>query len=72
VTITGTPTDGQKLMIRIKGTAARAIAWGASFVSSGVAVLPTTTVTTNTHLVGFMYDSVAAKWVCVAADSAGY
>ena len=72
VTVTGTPTDGQKLLVRIKGTAARTIAWGASFVSSGVAVLPTTTVTTKTHLVGFMYDSAAAKWVCVASDWAGY
>ena len=73
VTITGTPTDGQKLLIRIKdnGTA-RAIAWGSSFVSSGSATLLTTTVLNKTHLSGFIYDSAAAKWVCVAADSAGY
>lgn len=73
VTITGTPTDGQKLLIRIKdnGTA-RAIAWGSSFVSSGSATLLTTTVLNKTHLSGFIYDSTAAKWVCVAADSAGY
>ena len=73
VTVTGVPTDGQRLTIRIKdnGTA-RAITWGASFVSSGVAILPTTTVASKTHLVGFMYDSQVAKWVCVASDSAGY
>lgn len=72
VTVTGTPTDGQKLLVRIKdnGTA-RAISWGSSFVASGVA-LPTTTAAGKTHLIGFIYDSVAAKWVCVAADSAGY
>lgn len=42
--ISGTPTDFQKLLIRIKdnGTA-RAITWGASFEAKGVA-LPTTTV----------------------------
>lgn len=71
--LSGTPTDGQKLLIRIKdnGTA-RAITWGASFVASGAAALPTTTAVSKTHLVGFIYDSTAAKWVCVAADSAGY
>lgn len=73
VTVTGTPTDGQKLLVRIKdnGTA-RAITWGSSFMSSGTATLPTTTAISKTHLVGFIYDSVVTKWVCVAADSAGY
>jgi len=73
VTITGTPTDGQKLMVRIKdnGTA-RAITWGASFVSSGVATLLATTVASKTHMVGLIYDSAAAKWVCVAVDATGY
>lgn len=73
VTITGTPTDGQKLLVRIKdnGTA-RALAWGTSFMSSGTATLPTTTAVSKTHLVGFIYDSTAAKWVCVAADATGY
>ena len=73
VTVTGTPTDGQKLLVRIKdnGTA-RAITWGASFVSSGAATLLTTTAAGKTHLSGFIYDGVATKWVCVAADSGGY
>lgn len=72
-TVTGTPTDGQKLMIRLKdnGTA-RAITWGSSFAASGISALPTTTVISKTHLVGFIYDSATAKWVCVAADTAGY
>jgi hypothetical protein len=73
VTITGTPTDGQKLMVRIKdnGTA-REISWGASFVSSGVATLLASTVASKTHMVGLIYDSVAAKFVCVAVDATGY
>jgi hypothetical protein len=71
--LTGTTVDGQKLLIRIKdnGTA-RAITWGASFVASGAAALPTTTVAGKTHLLGFIYDSAAGKWVCVAVDAAGY
>ena len=73
IAFTGTPLDGQKLMIRVKdnGTA-RAIAWSSAFTSSGVAVLPTTTVASKTHLIGLLYDSAAAKWVCVASDSTGY
>lgn len=71
--LTGTPVNGQKLLIRIKDNAtARAITWGASFVSSGVATLLATTVISKTHLVGFIYDSTAAVWVCVAVDAAGY
>lgn len=71
--LTGTPLNGQRLLIRIKdnGTA-RAITWGASFGSSGIATLPTTTVVGKTHLIGFVYDSVAALWVCMAVDATGY
>lgn len=66
--LSGTPKNFQKLMIRIKddGTA-RAITWGASFVSSG-ATLPTTTVISKVTTVGLIWDSVKAKWVCIATD----
>ncbi len=71
--LTGTPQDGQTLMIRIKdnGTA-RAITWGTSFASSGVATLLTTTVISKTHTVGLLYDATSAKWVCLAVDATGY
>jgi hypothetical protein len=71
--LTGTPVDGQKLTIRIKdnGTA-RTITWGASFISSGVATLLATTVISKTHMIGLVYDSAAAKWVCMAVDATGY
>jgi len=73
VTITGTPTDGQKLLVRIKGDATpRTITWGASFTSSGVATLLGTTLASKTHLVGLVYDSAAALWVCMAVDATGY
>jgi hypothetical protein len=73
VGVSGTAFDGQKLLVRIKdnGTA-RAVTWSASFVSSGSASLLATTVANKTHLIGFIYDEVAAKWVCVASDIAGY
>ena len=73
VTITGTPTDGQKLMVRIRddGTS-RSITWGTSFVGIGVNDLPTGTAASKTHLIGFVYDAVNAKWACIAADNVGY
>jgi hypothetical protein len=63
--LSGTPTDGQRLLIYIVGTAARAITWGASFESSTV-TLPTTTVSTNRLDVGFIWNAATSKWRCVA------
>lgn len=67
--LSGTPTAGQKLIIRIKddGTA-RAITWGASFASRG-ATLPSTTVISKTLYVGLIWNEVASTWDCVAAAS---
>jgi hypothetical protein len=70
--LTGTPTDGQKLMIRIKGAAAQTITWGASFISSGVATLLASTVAGKTHTVGLVWDAALQYWVCVAVDAVGY
>jgi hypothetical protein len=65
--LSGTPTNFQKLIVRIKdnGTA-RAIAWGNKFEAKGVA-LPTTTTLSKVLTVGFIYDTVTAKWGCVAS-----
>ena len=65
--LSGTPTNGQKLIIRFKdnGTG-RAITWGASFEAKGTA-LPTTTVASKVLTVGFLYDTVTSKWGCVAS-----
>ena len=70
---TGTPENGQKLLIRVKdnGTA-RTLGWNGAYVSSGVATLPTTTVLSKTHMFLFIYNSTAAKWVLMAADATGY
>lgn len=71
--LTGTPVNGDELVIRIKdnGTS-RTIVWGASFVSSGVATLLAATSVSKTHYVKLRYDSTAAKWVCLAVDAVGY
>jgi len=64
--LTGTPVDGQMLMIQItdNGTA-RAITWGASFEASTVA-LPTTTVISTRLDSLFIYNSTTSKWRCMA------
>ena len=63
---TGTPIQGQKLIIRIKdnGTA-RALAWNAIYVSRG-ATLPNTTVTSKYVYIGLIYNSTTTTWDCVA------
>jgi hypothetical protein len=63
---TGTPLDGQKLIIRIKdnGTA-RALIWNAIYRGVG-ASLPSTTVISKTTYVGCIYNAADTKWDAVA------
>jgi hypothetical protein len=65
----GTPTQGQRLMIRIKdnGTA-RSITWNAIFRAIGV-TLPTTTVISKTHYIGAVYNSTDTKWDVLAVGA---
>ena len=65
--LSGTPTVGQKLIVRIKddGTA-RAITWGASFAARGGA-LPTSTVVGKTLYIDFVYNSTESTWDCVSS-----
>lgn len=65
---TGTPANGQKLIIRIKdnGTA-QTLNWNAAYVAGGP-TLPTTTVISKTLHLGFIYntDNSLNKWMLVA------
>lgn len=67
---TGTPSNFQKLLIRIKdnGTA-RALSWGSNYVAGGTA-LPTTTVISKILTIGFIYNTANSlnKFQCVAAQ----
>lgn len=64
--VTGTPVDGDLLMIRLTddGTG-RAITWGTSFEASTVA-LPATTVISAMLTVGFEWNTATSKWRCIA------
>jgi hypothetical protein len=59
----GTPTNGQRLMLRIKdnGTA-RTLAWNAIYRAGSDVALPTTTTISKTLYVGFFYNSADSKW----------
>lgn len=69
-TPSGTPTNFQSLIIRIKdnGTA-RAITWGSGYVAGGVS-LPSTTVISKILTIGFIYNTANSlnKWQCVASS----
>lgn len=65
----GTPTNGQTLVIRIKPDATpRALTWNAAYVAGGTA-LPSTTVASKILTIGFIYntDNSLNKWMCVAS-----
>ena len=66
-TLTGTPTDGQKLMIRFKdaGTT-KGLTW-TGFTAIGV-TLPTDTTATKQHYVGCVYNGTTGtpRWECIA------
>ena len=66
---TGTPIQGQKLILRIKdnGTA-RAITWNAIFRVIGT-TLPTTTTINKTTYVGCIYNSTDTKWDVVVVNT---
>lgn len=65
---TGTPVNGQKLMIRIKDNAtSRALAWNAAYRAGTDVALPTATVISKTMYVGFIWNSTDSKWDLLAS-----
>ena len=66
---TGTPVQGQKLIIRLKDDgSARAITFNAIFRALGV-TLPTTTVASKITYLGLVYNSTDTKWDVVATKT---
>lgn len=63
----GTPVQGEKLLIRIKdnGTA-RALTYDTQFRASSDLALPTTTVLSKTLYMGFIYNATDTKWDLLA------
>jgi hypothetical protein len=66
--LTGTPNNFDKLIIRFKDNGSpHTISWGSSFESGG-ATLPVTTVSGKVTEVGLMENTVKGKWICEAVS----
>jgi hypothetical protein len=66
ISTTGTPVNGQKLIIRLKDAGvAKALTW-TGFTAIGCTA-PTTTVAGKTHYIGCIYNSATPTWNIVAA-----
>jgi Zn-dependent alcohol dehydrogenase len=63
---TGTPTDGQKMMLRIYDNGVQqTLAWNANYKVVGV-TLPTTTTVGKYTYVGIVYNGVEGVWNVLA------
>lgn len=66
---TGTPVDGQKLMLRLQATNAQTFSFNAIFAGSTDLPLPITSSSGSKYdYLGFMYNSAATKWQLIAKN----
>ena len=64
---TGTPTDGQPLIVRIKDNGTpRALTFDTAYRASTDLPFPTTTITSKTMYLGFIYNGADAVWDMIA------
>lgn len=66
---TGTPTDGQQIIVRITSINAHALSWNAVFRGSTDLQLPTTlSGASKEDYFGFSYDDISSKWDLIAKN----
>lgn len=65
---TGTPTDGQKLIIRVTSTNPQTYSFNAAYRFSATTVAPTTLAGTKTDYIGCIWNANASVWDVVAVD----
>lgn len=69
---TGTPFNGQKIILRLRSTNAQTFSWNAVFTGSVDIPLPiSSSGGTLYDYVGFIYNSTAAKWQMIAKNFGG-
>lgn len=67
--VTGTPSNGQKFIIRLQATNAQTFSWNAVFTGSTDLSLPTTSSSGSKYdYLGFIYNSTATKWQMLAKN----
>jgi len=65
---TGTPTDGQRLTIRLTSTNVQTFAWGTAYHGSTTAALPAASTGGGKHdYLGFIYDAATSQWDYVSS-----
>ena len=64
----GTPTDGQKLILRLKSTNAQTYSFNATYAFSTTVTAPTTLAAGKTDYIGLMWNATNTKWDVVAVD----
>lgn len=66
---TGTPINGQKIMLRLTSNNAQTFSWNAAFVGSTDLPLPTVSSGAGKEdYLGFIYDNTAIKWHLIAKN----
>lgn len=65
---TGTPVDGQKLLIRIKATNAQTYSFNATYHFSTTVTAPTSITATKTDYIGCIWNATNTAWEVVAVD----
>ena len=66
---TGSPVDGQKLVIRINSTTIQTFAWNTIFTGSSDMALPVqSTGSYKTDYIGFIYNSTTGRWHLLAKN----
>lgn len=66
---TGTPVNGQSLVVRISSTNVQTFSWNAIYKGSSDLPLPSATSgSSKTDYLGFIYDSTAVKWQLLAKN----
>jgi hypothetical protein len=66
---TGTPFNGQKIILRLLSTNVQTFSWNAAFAGSTDVALPTTSTGSSKYdYMGFVYNSTAATWQIIAKN----
>lgn len=66
---TGTPVNGQKIMLRLLSSNVQTFSWNAVFAGSTDLALPTASSGSSKYdYMGFIYNSTAAKWQIIAKN----
>jgi hypothetical protein len=64
----GTPTDGQKLILRLKSTNAQTYSFNATYAFSTSVTAPTTLAAGKTDYIGLLWNATNTKWDVVSVD----